>query len=365
MLQRARMARLGRDVSARWMGKLKTGVQFAVLYIVVLRLGELPGTVGLDHLVRLIPASAILWGVILMCFCTVVSLFPFFEQFGYVNAYSQDRTRDPARPWYLVAIPNAFTIGNYLCGVTAVYFAMPGVDVLYRPFVILFWIMAAAFCDALDGTIARKLNVSSELGDCLDASTDLSTFGLSVGVVIFALYTAMDVHVVFAALLAFVYFWSVHVRLARFSKLQASQTNGAAKPNFVGLPSPSGGCGVLVYLTLFHPVEHLPTPQVAVLSLLILGTCWFMCGKFDFISHGNAFHSTFYKWVMIPAVFAGFGMEFVLVFQQPFVSDRFAHDLLYYFRACSWTLAAIQTAYIIDGVRRGRAAPERLTALQD
>ena len=88
-----------------------------------------------------------------------------------------------------------------------------------------------------------------------------------------------------------------------------------------------------------------------------------MCSTYDYLSHGNALHTRFYRWVMIPGIIAGFGMEFILVFQQPFVSDRFARDLLYYFMACSWTLATIQTIYILDGIRRGKVAGERVAAI--
>lgn len=363
MLQRARMSRRGVDVSARWLGKIKTGVQFTVLYILILRIGALPGTVGLDAIAQLFPPQLALWGVLLMCFCTIVSLFPFFQSFSYVNAYTQSQGKESNRPWYIVAVPNLFTIGNYLCGVTAVYFAMPTVEVMYKPFVVLYWIMAAAFCDAFDGPMARRLKVNSELGDCLDCSTDLSTFGLAVGVVIFLLYCDMEVHVAWAAFVALAYFISVHLRLARFTQLQQAQVDPSQKLDFVGLPSPSGGFGVLVFLTLFHPIEHLLFVEVAILSLLILGTSWLMYSRYDYLSHSNALKNRFYKWVMIPGIFGGFGMVFVLVFQQPFVSDHFSRELLYYFRACSWMLAALQTVYILDGLRRGRVPPERLQAI--
>ena len=53
IVQRHRMKRLGIDVSAKWLGKIKTGVQFAYLYILILRIDLLPGTVFLDKLALL------------------------------------------------------------------------------------------------------------------------------------------------------------------------------------------------------------------------------------------------------------------------------------------------------------------------
>ncbi len=369
VIQRARMQRQGRDVSARWLGKIKTGVQFTVLYILILRISRFPGTVGLELLTNwewLLPRGAdgepvglILWSILLMCFCTTISLFPFFSSFGYVNDYRVGSSVESNRPWYIVTVPNIFTVGNYLCGVTAVFFAMPGVDVLYRPFVILFWIMAAALCDAFDGPIARRLRASSEFGNCLDASTDLSTFGLAVAAVIFLLNVGVPgVSAVWAAALAGTYFCMVHTRLYRFSQLEKLRKNTATKSDFVGLPSPSGAIGVLVFFTLFHPLELLTPVQTIPLSLLILMTSALMVSHYDFLSHSNSLKVPFYRAFMIPAVFLGFGTLFVLVFQQPFVTNHFARELIFYFKACSWILATVLLIYILHSLRRGKVAPD-------
>lgn len=368
VIQRARMQRQGYDVSARWLGKIKTGVQFTVLYILILRISAFPGTVGLDLLTNwewLIPRSPtgepvalMLWGVLLMCFCTTISLFPFFSSFAYVNDYRVGSAVESNRPWYIVTIPNMFSVGNYLCGVTAVFFAMPAVDVLYRPFVILFWIMAAALCDAFDGPLARRLRVSSEFGNCLDASTDLSTFGLAVAVIIFLLNVGVPgVPAIWAMGLAGSYFCMVHMRLYRFTKLEKLRKDSGTKSDFVGLPSPSGAIGVLVFFTLFHPLDGLTPLQTIPLSILIVMTSMLMYSRYDFLSHSNALKVPFYRAFMIPAVFLGFGTLFVLVFQQPFVTNHFARELIFYFKACSWILAAVLMIYIGHSVGRGKVAP--------
>lgn len=361
VIQRSIMQRRGRDVSAGWLGKIKTGVQFTVLYILILRIDHLPGTVGLDSLTLLLSPGSVMWAVILLCFITVISLFPFFETFFYVNNYRKSQRVETEKPWSVVAIPNLFTIGNYLCGVTAVYFAMPDVDVLYRPFVILFWVMAGALLDALDGPVARRLGVHSEFGSCLDSSTDLSTFGLAVATIVFLVFASMDsVPVIGALALAGFYFGSVHLRLARFSKAKEQKPDFNIKENFVGLPSPSGALGVLVLLTLVHDLKHMQLLDILVLTLLIGGTSILMYSNYDFISHANAIHKPFYRLVMIPVLCVGFGMLLVLNFQQPFVTNHFSRELIYYFRGCSWILATTLVIYIIDGIRRGpvkRAVP--------
>jgi CDP-diacylglycerol--glycerol-3-phosphate 3-phosphatidyltransferase len=346
MIQRMLLTRKGEDVSARWLGKIKTGVQFTVLYIFLLRTDVLPGTILLDSLAKLFPPNMLLWGTILLCFCTVISLFPFFKSFSYVNDYSRSQREESNQPWYIVMIPNLFTIGNYLCGVTAVFFAMPEVEVQHRSFVILFWILAAALCDALDGPFARKLKSYSDFGACLDSSIDLSTFGLATAMVIFIRFSAIKGGSLsyLGIILSLFYFTYVHLRLARFTALTQQQEDQSEKSDFVGLPSPSGAGAVLIFFTFFE--------NIYLLSISIIFVSLIMYSKMDFISHSNAFKHPFYKYFLIPVMFSGFMMLLILIFQQPFVSAHFSRELIDYFKACSWILFIPLCIYMLDGFRR-------------
>jgi phosphatidylserine synthase len=280
-----------------------------------------------------------------MCFCTVISIFPFFKSFSYVNDYTLSQREESDSPWYIVIWPNLLTVGNYLCGVTAVFFAMPEIEVQYRSFVILFWGFAAGVCDAFDGPLSRKLKTYSEFGACLDSSTDLSTFGLAVAVVIFLRFSAIKGGSSFLGILmAIIYFMFVHLRLARFTKLSHRETDRGKKKDFVGLPSPSGAAGVLIFFTFFNDIQILSL-GVLILSLL-------MYSRFDLISHSNSIQHPLYKYFLIPTLFAGFGMLSVLVFQQPFVSRHFSRELIDYFNVCSWILFVPLIIYILDGIRR-------------
>ncbi|MBN2144718.1 MAG: CDP-alcohol phosphatidyltransferase family protein [Candidatus Aureabacteria bacterium] len=347
MIQRKRLLRQGIDVSARWLGKLKTGVQFMVLYILVLRISMLPGTLLLDQGALRFSSNMILWAMLFLCFCTVISLFPFFQSFSYVNDYTKTQREDSKRPWYIVAIPNLFTIGNYMGGVTAVYFAMPEVHVEYRPFVTMFWVCIAGIFDTFDGPIARKLKVHSEFGACLDSSTDLSTFGLATATIIFLQFS--DFRQSFSLLglfLAVFFFIFVHLRLARFTDLHSQQLDKGKKEDFVGLPSPAGAFTALILFTFFeNPV---------VLSILIILVSLLMYSKFDYISHSNAFKNTFYRYLMIPFFLVGVVMLMFLLFQQPFVSAHTSRALIVYFNICSWILTVPLLIYIADGLRRGK-----------
>ena len=345
VIQRIRMQRKGEDVSAKWLGKVKTVIQFTVLYIILLRANVLSGTVLVDDLARRLPEGVILWGTLFMCFCTVISLFPFFKTFSYVNDYQQSQKEECKRAWYIFGIPNLFTIGNYVCGVTAVYFAMPEVQVDYRSFVILFWIFAAGVCDAIDGPLARKLKSFSDFGACLDSSVDLSTFGLASAAIIFLRFSAIGTgYTIWGLVLAVFYFTFVHLRLARFSTILAANTDKSKKSDFVGMPSPSGSAGVMIFFTFFN--------NPIILSIAIIFLSIVMYSKFDFISHSNSWKHPLYRYFLIPALLAGFTLLLVLIFQQPFVNAHTSRALIIYFRICAWILFIPWVVYMLDAIWR-------------
>ncbi len=353
MLQRIRLQRLGEDVSAKWLGKIKTGVQFTVLYIILLRTDILPGSIFIEQIALFFPDNMLLWGMILLCFCTIISIFPYFQSFSYVNEYTVSQGQESNKPWYVIMVPNIFTIGNYLCGVTAVYFAMESIEVEYRPFVVLFWILAAAFCDALDGPLARKLKVHSDFGACLDSSIDLSTFGLATAVVIFLRFSAIKGGSSYMGIIiALIYFTYVHLRLARFTVHSQQQEDKSVKSDFVGLPSPSGAIAALIAFTFFE--------NIYLLSIFIVLISLIMYSKMDFISHSNSFHHPLYKFFLIPLTFSGFLILLILLFQLPFVSNYFSRELIVYFKICSWVFFISLCIYLLDAVRRTYLKPARI-----
>lgn len=345
--QRRRMKVKGRDVSAKWLGKLKTVIQFTVLYILLMRIPFDVQGIGLEVISRQFSSGFILWLMILFSFCTIISLFPFFESFSYLNNYVlKNKVSGEKRKGMLrSAVPNAFTLGNYICGVTAVYFAMPEVTVDYRPFVVLFWVFAAALCDAIDGPMARKFNSFSDFGACIDSSTDLSTFGLASSVVIFLQFSSIQGRWSIPGLvLGIVFFVFVHLRLRRFSSDLDKIEDKGKKPDFVGMPSPTGAMAGLIMFTFFE--------NIWVLTGLILSVAFLMYSRLDFVSHSNAFKRPIYKYTLIPLLFLGFGMFLILVFAQPFVSAHMSRELIDYFRVCSGLLLGLVVVYIIDGLVR-------------
>lgn len=83
-------------------------------------------------------------------------------------------------------IPNLFTAANLISGCLAILFAVSGrIDL--APFAIF----AGAFFDFLDGFLARKLHVSSEMGKQLDSLADMVTFGVAPGVIMMGVLVAV------------------------------------------------------------------------------------------------------------------------------------------------------------------------------
>lgn len=89
----------------------------------------------------------------------------------------------------MFALPNWFTAGNLICGVMAILFAMTGrIDL--APWLV----MIAALLDFMDGFLARKMGVSSELGKQLDSLADMVTFGVVPGIISFILLIINGAH---------------------------------------------------------------------------------------------------------------------------------------------------------------------------
>ena len=83
------------------------------------------------------------------------------------------------------AIPNLLTLGNMLCGLSAIvlllmpYSGSPPIGIIA-----LLLALAMVF-DFFDGLVARMLNVSSPLGKELDSFSDLVSFGVVPGLMVF------------------------------------------------------------------------------------------------------------------------------------------------------------------------------------
>lgn len=152
-------------------------------------------------------------------------------------------------------IPNVFTLINLLFGCLAIVFTLQngimitvnagGTQLLYIPEKIWFaslFIGLAAVVDFLDGFVARLFNASSEMGKQLDSLSDLVSFGVAPGMIIYQFLrlsyageeNGLDISILYL-LPAFILPCAAAWRLARFN-LDTTQSY-----SFKGMPVPAVG----------------------------------------------------------------------------------------------------------------------------
>jgi CDP-diacylglycerol---serine O-phosphatidyltransferase len=137
----------------------------------------------------------------------------------------------------LVMLPNGFTLANLFFGIFAIVAASRGQHAQASLYIVL-----GAFCDALDGRIARATNTGTPFGEELDSLVDAISFGLAPALM---MYFAVLRHSGWDWILVFLFSACAVMRLARFNVEQAGE---AKKPAyFTGLPSPAAGGTLATY----------------------------------------------------------------------------------------------------------------------
>ena len=144
-------------------------------------------------------------------------------------------------PKYL--LPNALTIFGVCLGLSSIKFAL---DLNYSMAVIA--IGLAAILDTLDGRVARLIKGTTKVGKELDSLTDVISFGVAPGFVIY--FWALNEMGKFGWMLVLIYSVCCALRLARFN-LTVIEENESWKVNFFeGVPSPAAAGLVLLPLIL-------------------------------------------------------------------------------------------------------------------
>lgn len=131
-------------------------------------------------------------------------------------------------------IPNFLTLLNLLSGCMAIVAIAQ--DSLVQA---SWWIILAAFLDLLDGLVARLLEVTSEIGKQLDSLSDIVSFGVAPGFILYTLigdalnkYPALGDTLPFFAYFGFLIPLFGALRLARFN------IDEEQRYEFRGLPTP-------------------------------------------------------------------------------------------------------------------------------
>ena len=140
-------------------------------------------------------------------------------------------------------LPNALTILGVCLGLSSIKFA---IDLNYSMAIIA--IGFAAILDTLDGRVARLIKGTSKVGKELDSLTDVISFGVAPGFVMY--FWALNEIGKFGWMLVLIYSVCCALRLARFN-LTVIEENETWKINFFeGVPSPAAAGLVLLPLIL-------------------------------------------------------------------------------------------------------------------
>ena len=224
-------------------------------------------------------------------------------------------------------IPNLFTLLNLVFGCLAVVFTLQnglmitvdaqGTELIYIPekiWLASLFIGLAAVVDFLDGFVARLFNASSAMGKQLDSLSDLISFGVAPGMIIYQflrLSFAQEAGGVDISLLwlvpAFLIPGAAAWRLARFN-LDTSQSY-----SFKGMPVPAVGIFVASLPLIYWNVNEAWVQElllnkwflyglVVALSWLMVSRLPLMALKFKDLSLKNNFPKYFLVAISIAAV---------------------------------------------------------------
>ena len=169
-------------------------------------------------------------------------------------------------------LPNALTIFGVCLGLSSIKFA---IDLNYTMAVIA--IGFAAVLDTLDGRVARLIKGTSKVGKELDSLTDVISFGVAPGFVMY--FWALNEGGKFGWMFVLIYTVCCALRLARFN-LTVIEENESWKINFFeGVPSPAAAGLVLLplILSLSNLIEF--TNYTILSSIAILTTSTLMVSK--------------------------------------------------------------------------------------
>ncbi len=165
------------------------------------------------------------------------------------------QTEKPLRRGVYI-LPNLFTTASLFTGFLSMLLAVQG-SIESAAVAILF----SAFMDGLDGKVARLTNSASDFGIQYDSLADLVAFGVAPAFL--AWIWNLNHYGRLGTGVAFLLVACAALRLARFNV----STAAVGKRFFVGLPSPTAGCSVALFI-LFSP--YLPGWLEGQIPLLML-----------------------------------------------------------------------------------------------
>ena len=181
------------------------------------------------------------------------------------------RQRKLRRGIYL--LPTLFTIGNLLCGFTAIVMSFRG-EIGRAGLFIIF----AGVLDLFDGRIARMTGTTSEFGSEFASLSDIVSFGVSPAMLAYAWVLEPFGRV--GWLVAFLFVICAAMRLARYN----IQAHREERRHFIGLSSPVAAGSMAVVAFAFPAKPALGSPTALPLLLLVATLALLMVSRFRYRS---------------------------------------------------------------------------------
>jgi len=146
---------------------------------------------------------------------------------------------------------NILTLTNMVLGLIAILFAIKGRFEFSSGFIII-----AALTDRFDGMLARKLNTTSALGKFLDSNSDLISFGVAPGLLIYL--SVLKEFEIIGIIVSFLFIIAGAFRLARFNAVEFSGF-------FVGVPITIAGA---ILAASIFAIPYIPSISFIFIALI-------------------------------------------------------------------------------------------------
>jgi len=151
-------------------------------------------------------------------------------------------------------IPNLITTGNLLCGCLAIVNAFEG-DLAMSCYLLII----ASALDFLDGFAARMLNVSGGIGKDLDSLSDMISFGLAPGLILYQYVKILNQNQPMELLTQYPWLMYIAFIIPVFSSFRLAKFNNDTRQSttFYGLPTPANA-NFFIFCILLYLFPDLP-----------------------------------------------------------------------------------------------------------
>lgn len=192
----------------------------------------------------------------------------------FARRYNERLRNRLKKPIPRTIVPSFFTLMNLFCGFAAITQIYEG-QLLFGAWLIVF----AGLFDALDGFMARLTKSTSSFGIELDSLSDVVSFGVAPGFLVYA-FSLSEINALAIIIVCALPALCGAVRLARFN-LEASKDTES--DFFKGLPIPALAMMLVGFYLTFrnnldffdvfeHGIRSILVPMVVILSLLMVTT---------------------------------------------------------------------------------------------